>query len=333
MRAFMLLPVFASLACGQNWTAQSSGTAASLRGVNAASRTVVWASGSAGTYLRTMDGGVSWHAATVPGASGLDFRSVRALDSNTAWLMSSGPGDQSRIYKTADGGAHWSLLYINPDADGFLDALAFWDERRGIVLGDPVGGQFVILTTRDGGDHWLRRKVPQAQDGEGAFAASNSCLVVRGRSEVWFGTGGPSGARVFHSRDGGETWTVAQTPLQHDGAGAGIFSLAFADALRGVAVGGDYNKPAETTGNFALTSDGGLHWAAAPGPAGYRSAAAHLTEHKLWVTVGTSGSDISSDGQTWTTFDTGAFNALAVFGDDLWAVGPRGRIAKWNEGR
>jgi photosystem II stability/assembly factor-like uncharacterized protein len=65
--------------------------------------------------------------------------------------MSSGPGEKSRIYGTADGGAHWSPLYTNPDAGGFFDALAFWDARRGIVLGDPVDGQFVILTTGDGG--------------------------------------------------------------------------------------------------------------------------------------------------------------------------------------
>src|ERR1017187_7990963 len=108
--------------------------------------------------------------------------------------MSSGPGTKSRIYRTADGGAHWSPLYTNRDASGFFDALAFWDALRGVVLGDPVDGQFVILTTEDGGQTWQRRKLPPALPNEGAFAASNSCLLVRGEREVWFGTGGPSGA-------------------------------------------------------------------------------------------------------------------------------------------
>src|SRR5580658_2800328 len=191
-------------ALAQNWVAQPSGTTASLRGISAVSPEVVWASGAGGTYLRTEDGGASWHAAVVPGAQELDFRGVYAFNSRVAWLMSSGPGVKSRIYKTADGGAHWSLRYTNPDASGFFDALAFWDARRGVVLGDPVDGQFVILTTEDGGQTWRRHTLPPALPNEGAFAASNSCLVVRAGREVWFGTGGPSGARVFQCRARGE---------------------------------------------------------------------------------------------------------------------------------
>ena len=322
----------ASVGLAQTWISQSSGTTASLRGVSAVSPTVVWASGAGGACLRTLDGGANWHAAAVPGGGDLDFRSVRALDSHTAWLMSSGPGEKSRIYKTADGGAHWSLDYTNPDAGGFFDALAFWDARRGVVLGDPVDGQFVILTTGDGGRAWRRRKLPPALSNEGAFAASNSCLLVRGKREVWFCTGGPSGARVFHSNDGGQDWDVAGTPLRHDGASAGIFSLAFADPLDGVAVGGDYGKPGDAAGNVALTSDGGRTWAAPGGapPNGYRSAVAFLAGRKVWIAVGTSGSDISSDGgRSWTRFDSGAYNAIGTAGSDAaWVVGPGGRIGK-----
>jgi photosystem II stability/assembly factor-like uncharacterized protein len=325
----------ASAALAQSWMAQSSNTTASLRGVSAVSRAVVWASGAGGTYLRTLDGGATWHAAIVPGAGDPDFRSVHALDRHTAWLMSSGPGAKSRIYKTADEGAHWSLLYTNPDAGGFFDALAFWDARRGIVLGDPVDGQFVILTTEDGGQTWQRRKLPPALPNEGAFAASNSCLMVRGvrgKREVWFGTGGHSGARVFHSSDSGLHWDVAGTPLRHDGAGAGIFSLAFADSRHGVAVGGDYGKPADVTGNVAVTSDGGRTWAAPGGthPNGYRSAVAFLAGRKVWIAVGTSGSDISSDGgKSWKPFDSGSYNAIGKAGGDVvWAVGSGGRIAR-----
>jgi len=329
-----LLLCLASAALAQIWTAQSSGVTASLRGVSAVSPSVVWVSGAGGTCLRTLDGGATWHVAAVPGAGDLDFRSVHALDSHTAWLMSSGPGAKSRIYQTADGGAHWSLLYTNPDAGGFFDALAFWDARRGIVLGDPVDGQFVILTTGDGGVTWQRRKLPPALANEGAFAASNSCLLVRavrGKREVWFGTGGPSGARVFHSDDGGQDWDVAETPLRHDSAGAGIFSLAFADRQRGIAVGGDYGKPGDASGNVAITSDGGRTWEAPSGspPGGYRSAVAYLAGRKVWIAVGTSGSDISRDGgRSWTRFDSRANNAIGVAGDAVWAVGPAGRIGR-----
>src|SRR4029077_15360981 len=113
-----------------------------------------------------------------------------------------------------------------------------------------------ILTTDDGGAHWQRQSGPVAGEKEGAFAASNSCLIVRGKRDAWFATGGPGGARVFHSADGGKNWTVATTPIRNDGAGAGIFSIAFSDAMHGVAVGGDYSKPNENAHNVAITSDG-----------------------------------------------------------------------------
>src|SRR5271156_3991530 len=95
------------LAQAQSWIPQTSGTTASLRGVSAVNAQVVWASGTAGTYLITRDGGATWRAAQVPGAEKLDFRAVWAFDDGAAFLVSIGTGDQSRIYKTADGGANW----------------------------------------------------------------------------------------------------------------------------------------------------------------------------------------------------------------------------------
>src|SRR3954447_824678 len=118
---------FAQALTGQTWIAQTSGTTASLRGVSAVNERVVWASGSGGTWLRTVDGGATWRASQVAGAESLDFRGVHAVDERTAWLMSSGPGDKSRIYKTSDAGDHWKLQFTNPDPKGFFDSLAFWD--------------------------------------------------------------------------------------------------------------------------------------------------------------------------------------------------------------
>src|SRR5580700_2767241 len=81
------------------WVAQESGTTASLRGISAVSAKVAWASGSGGTYLKTLDGGTTWVAAKVPGASDVDFRAIRAFDDKTAFLLSIGSGEKSRIYR------------------------------------------------------------------------------------------------------------------------------------------------------------------------------------------------------------------------------------------
>jgi hypothetical protein len=117
----------------------------------------------------------------------------------------------------------------------------------------------------------------------------------------------------------------------------GIFSIAFAGDGHGVAVGGDYQRPRDTTANVALTDDGGATWRLPPGrPGGYRSSVAYVpgSRGRTFVAVGTSGSDFSVDGgETWVSIDTTGFNTVA-FARDVgglagWAVGPEGRVAKW----
>ena len=242
------------------WVPQTSPTKASLRGISAVSARVAWASGTGGTFLRTVDGGATWRADTIPGAAGLDFRDVHAVDGSTAYLMSAGEGGQSRIYRTTNGGRSWTLQFTNPHPKGFFDGMAFRDAERGIAYSDPVDGRFLVITTSDGGRSWTelpRESFPPALPGEAAFAASGTGIAVRGDT-VWFGTGGGAVARVFRSTDRGRTWTVVPTPLMAGKASAGVFSVAFVDARNGMAVGGDYASPAAVEGNVARTTDGGV---------------------------------------------------------------------------
>ncbi len=270
-RAIALLSwlLTASLAFSQSGPKiQNSNTAESLRGVSVVSRDVFWASGTHGTYLRTTDAGHTWTPAQVPGTEAVDFRGVAAFSSLEAFLMSSGPGDQSRIYHTSDGGQHWSLQFSEKDPKAFFDSIAFWDRTHGVVLGDPVvddSGKlaFEVLLTEDG-EHWNRvpaAKLPAAMEGEGAFAASNSCLAILPAADrnLWFATGGKA-ARVFHSPDRGVTWEVVNTPILHGPESAGIFSIAFRDAKHGVIAGGDYKHPDDDGPNLAFTDDGGKTW-------------------------------------------------------------------------
>ena len=96
--------------------------------------------------------------------------------------MSAGPGDQSRIYHTADAGQHWQLQFTNANPKAFFDSMVFWDPTHGIVLGDPIPDEtgklkFELLITNDG-QTWTQlppAQLPPALEGEGAFAASNTC--------------------------------------------------------------------------------------------------------------------------------------------------------------
>jgi photosystem II stability/assembly factor-like uncharacterized protein len=289
MRLIALLLISANV-IAQTPRVQLSHTTESLRGVSVVSRDIAWASGSHGTYLRTVDGGQTWTPAQVRDAA-LDFRAVVAFSADEAFLMSSGSGDQSRIYYTSDAGRHWQLEFTNSNPKGFFDSMVFWDRTHGVVLGDPIPDEtgklkFELLTTEDG-ETWHAippAQLPPALEGEGAFAASNTCIAILGtpwksgasapRADVandgasapealdpniWFATGGRT-ARVFHSADRGHTWQAFDTPILHGRDSAGIFSIAFRDALHGVIAGGDYKRPKDDGPNLAFTDDGGKTW-------------------------------------------------------------------------
>src|SRR5262245_53883446 len=101
------------------WTAQVSGTKTRFRGLCVVDSKVVWASGTQGTVLRTIDGGRTWQAKSIPGTLDLDFRDIHAVDERTAHALSSGEGEKSRIYRTTDGGNTWTVQHINRDPKGF----------------------------------------------------------------------------------------------------------------------------------------------------------------------------------------------------------------------
>lgn len=74
----------------------------------------------------------------MPDTDKLDFRDVEAFSEDTAYLMSAGPGEDSRIYKTTDGGKAWKLQFKNAELKAFYNAIAFLDEKHGIALSDPA---------------------------------------------------------------------------------------------------------------------------------------------------------------------------------------------------
>ena len=337
---------------------QSAPTTADLRGIDNVGDGVVWASGSGGTVLHSVDGGKTWlRCATPPDAETLDFRGVQAFDAKTAIVMSSGTGDLSRLYTTSDGCASWTLVFTNPDKDGFFDAFSL-ERSVGIMLGDPVRGHFRTWLLADQGKAFANptgHTQARAKPGEGAFAASNSSLFVEdGFFTFWFGTGGPHGARIIrrtnHDFDdfGYDTYREVKVPVGSKTASSGVFSLEFRPSnlkprshensyMIGVAVGGDYKEPNGSERVAVCTGDGGDHWStAATQPHGYRSAVAYDPATKSWITVGPNGTDVSTDdGRNWRALRPAAgdapdadknWNALSL----PFVVGPKGRIGVLN---
>lgn len=319
------------------WARVNVSTTAGLRGLSVVNAKVIWASGTGGTVLRSVDGGTHWSVMTVSGAEKLDFRGIHAFDRNTAVMISSGPAEQgqARIYRTGDGGTHWFQVYQQHTPGIFFDAIAFWNRRHGIVLSDPVAGRFVLFVTDDAGSTWRRLRpatLPPALPNEGAFAASNSCLAVQGKSNVWFATGGAAVARVFHSNDRGKTWSVAETPMPPANASSGIFSLAFGSAQNGAAVGGDYQHPSDSgLPSVMLTHNGGQTWQPAlpTEPAGIYFSSVALDRGRI-VAAGIRGLFTLEPGSKpeWKQESDENLNAVAGTNSVLWAVGAKGVVLK-----
>jgi photosystem II stability/assembly factor-like uncharacterized protein len=338
MRKIMLFPLVLLFACQagaqlQILTVQATGTNSNLRGVSiariSADKVAVWASGSNGVVLRSLDGGRNWKQLHVSDGDALDFRGIRAVNDNVAYVISSGEGDKSRIYKTTDGGETWELQYTDKRPAFFLDDIACFTEIHCFALADPIDGKFVVLSTEDG-KIWQalpRDGMPEIISGEGAFAASGTSLAIYGSSDIYFGTGGGAKARVFHSQDSGRTWTVANTPLKAGNAFSGIFSIVRVKNTV-IAVGGNYRILDGTSRVAAYSKDAGITWKLAlTQPSGYRSGVASLYDSTL-LCVGPNGEDISNNlGVTWMHIDKKNMNAITVFAESLvWTVGAKGSI-------
>ncbi|MCA9196119.1 MAG: hypothetical protein KDA87_01225 [Planctomycetales bacterium] len=318
-------------------------TAASLRGLCVVDDHVAWCSGAGNTVLKTTDGGQTWVDVSVQRSDSLDFRDIHAFDSSTAVIISA--GQPAVIYQTTDGGANWSLRFQANQPQAFFDALSFRNAKDGLVMSDPVDGRILLIATADGGQTWAEvpaNQSPAAVDGEAGFAASGTNMQVLG-NRIWIALGGlvnespNSTSRLVISPDFGQTWSSVKTPLARN-ASSGIFSLAIRNTGTGAAVGGNYQAPESGRNNIAITKDFGQTWQIPSGtrPTGFRSCVAYQErghhEAALWVAVGPSGTDVSTDnGQNWRAVSREGFHAVAFSGNGKLGVatGTEGRIGIW----
>ena len=240
-------------------TPQKSGTTQLLIAVSPVDSRVVWAAGAGGTYVVTTDGGSTWKSGTVPGAETLQFRDVQGVSDKVAYLMSIGDNTGDfRIYKTEDGGAHWSIQFKNTTVNAFYDCFAFWTPDRGITHSDSVNGVFPDIRTTNGKNwHSIASKMPPALAGEASFSSSGTCIATQGWQNAWIATGGSSVARILATRDGGDSWNAYDTPLASN-PNAGGLSVAFRDPWHGVVGGGDLTS--NTSARVAASDNGGQSW-------------------------------------------------------------------------
>lgn len=317
----LLLACICTTQAGTTLRVQDSGVDVRLRGVSAVDSNIAWASGQKGSVLRTVDGGAQWQAMHVDGAEVLDFRDIEAFSADAAVVLSIGPGEASRVYRTDDGGQSWTLALQNKDPRGFFDCMAF-EGKRGWMLGDPVDGRYQLFATDNGGRDWRQlANGPRADTDEAAFAASGTC-IARLHGALAVASGGAK-ARVHLLRDGQLEWQAVDTGMARRKPEAGVFSVA-ALAIGWFAVGGDY-RGESTPGNAAIGT--GKTVTRIIAPPGYRSGAACVGDKLPCIAVGPSGTDLW-DGRRWHALGDVGFDAIDLHGNIGWLSGDAGRIAR-----
>ena len=161
---FFLLMFFTS--SNAQWQKQNIDTKAGLRGLSVVNQNVIWASGTGGTVLKTIDGGKTWSVMKVPDAEKLDFRDIEAFDANTAYILSIGNGESSRIYKTTDGGKTWRL---GKGLNGYRSGVAYIDRKTIIAVG-ASGSDF----STDGGKRW-----------KNLDKENYNAVAAKGKNAIW----------------------------------------------------------------------------------------------------------------------------------------------------
>lgn len=152
--------------------------------------------------------------------------------------------------KTTDGGNTWERKQTYPGSDTFYyTEMEFADLNTGYAVGQFDHKTRVLRRTDDGGNNWIDITIPQIQ----GFVTS---VAVLGPDDIWIGTGIsifeplPCPAYVFHSTDGGITWTSQVVGETYELPDA-VTRIHFFDQLQGFAMN---NR------QIFSTSDGGQTW-------------------------------------------------------------------------
>ena len=317
----LLLFTFSGVA---QWTSVDLGTTASFRSMDVVNKKVIWAGGTAGTVIKSVDGGKNWFIKKV-GETGLDFRGIAAFNKKQAVIVSAGLAENgaAKIFRTGDGGQSWKLVFDTSEEGVFLDGVCFLDKKNGFVFGDALGNEVYLLETLDGGNSWTRipaERLPKVKPGSASFAASNSGMV-HFDNQIWYAFQ----SQLLYSSDAGFNWELIDTGFP-SGESNGIFGVHFVDQERGFLLGGDYLDDKADQINMAVSLDGGQRWQLGKiEPSGLKESAASYKNTVL--ATGTSGTSISiNNGMSWKVFDETPYHVVRCAGKYCFAIGAEGRF-------
>jgi photosystem II stability/assembly factor-like uncharacterized protein len=228
---------------------------------------LIWASSNHGR-VAVVSPTVSPRVTATPTPSTANLPSaVDFVTSDIGWAVAGSTADAGgarTIYRTIDGGRHWTAQYswFGPSAMGRNNLLwiqpTFIDDRRGFVL-DPAQSPPALYRTSDGGGTWEKLDLPTQLapgwpltflDPDNGFLLADVAAAM-----------GQSAASVYRTSDGGRHWTrVAH--VNYNAQSQGLSSGGDKDGLIFRTNSAGWMTAWSTAGPPLIwsTSDGGLSW-------------------------------------------------------------------------
>lgn len=238
----------------------------------------------------------------------------RSLAYNNEAFYALSIGNPALLYQFKNGA--FNIVYKEENEKVFYDSMKFFDELNGIAIGDPTEDCLSILITRNGGENWGKIPcdvLPKIEEGEAAFAASNTNIAIVGKN-AWIATGGKK-ARIFYTPDMGISWNVYNTPIIQGKNTTGIYSVDFYSENQGIICGGDFTDKFGNSANKAITFNGGKTWkiVAENQPPNYVSCVQYVpkTQGNEIFAVSTNGIFFSNDkGEHWEKLSDEGFYSI-----------------------
>jgi photosystem II stability/assembly factor-like uncharacterized protein len=227
----------------------------------------------------THDGGLNWSpvastvtAAATTGTATPCYANVAFASAVTGWLLIAlcdqvAPGNfqvtRDLLLVTHDGGTTWQLqaLPIILPAGSRFETPLFFDQLHGIVV--VHGPKPTLLATSDGGSTWSPRSLPGETQSMVDFVDPSHGWAIAGPSSMFTKNRDDSQRTVslplYHTDDGGVTWTPVQTNLRLESpVGVALSNFYFVDQKIGFGI---LFTLAVGPSQFLRTTDGGHTWA------------------------------------------------------------------------
>lgn len=195
---------------------------------------VIWIGSDRGVVARSEDGGSSWDMSQPAGSTNpFPIAQIQSVDERQAFVLTTGRGNQSRLFHTRNRGFSWSQQYRGT-GDETLRCFALIPESEAWVLGDTRNDEWHVVRTTNGRT-WLSSSSgfsKPAQAGESAYGDSGSC--VRYANDTWaMGTAFAGSARLVHKQRRALRFNVVETPVPggSDGGITAVWPLGHAEFL------------------------------------------------------------------------------------------------------